>query len=335
MNDTLTYADLDGKIYNPDCCHNLEVASMQQSIQMHGLARGHYPGRRLLNNQLSTIKSIGYWNATKKQSWDLDWHCNEGIEICFLEAGSLDFFVDGNAHQLKANTLTITRPWLPHRIGQVGLSKLHWFIIDVDVRLPHQTWKWPGWISLNPADLAELTNILQRNEQSVWMANAGIKDCFVKIAKTVQNEEEHYFDSKLKVYINEILILILELFKSQTLVLNEELVSSKRSVQLFLSTLEAYISQPLSLERMAGYCGLGVTQFSKHCLELTNRSPIHYLNDLRMSEACKQLISMPDKTITDIAYDCGFTTNQYFSHVFKLRLGMSPRKYRRDGLKNR
>lgn len=60
MNNISFYLDIDGKMYSPDCCAPLEKATQQQEIEMHTLARDHYPGIRLKENELENIKSIGY-----------------------------------------------------------------------------------------------------------------------------------------------------------------------------------------------------------------------------------------------------------------------------------
>jgi len=40
---------------------------------------------------LPKVKSLAYWDAHELQDWGLGWHRNEGIELTFLESGSLDF----------------------------------------------------------------------------------------------------------------------------------------------------------------------------------------------------------------------------------------------------
>ena len=323
-----TFSDIDGKIYNPDRCEPLEQAEQQNEIELCALSRDHYPGFPLKKGELPGIKSIGYWNATKKQKWDLDWHCNEGIEICYLEAGNIDFCVNDRKYNLSPRHLTITRPWLPHRIEQINRSRLHWFILDVKVRFPHQKWIWPNWIILNKTDLNRLTQILQQNEQPVWVVNQSIKHCFTEIGNIIRKREGKYYDSIIRTNINHILILLLEIFEKNNLVLSQELTSSKRSVMLFLKRVETIYNEPLTLENMAEYCGLGTTQFSKYCQELTNCSPMKYLNDIRIEKACNLLKSQPCKKVTDIAYDTGFSSNQYFTKVFTERMGVSPNKFR-------
>lgn len=324
------YTDLDGMTYDPDCCGPLEAAAKAGNIEMYVLARDHYPGTRLLEHELTGIKTIGYWNATKKQSWELGLHYNEGIEICFLEAGKLNFTTDDRAYELLPGMLTITRSWLRHNINKIDASRLYWFIIDVGIRFPHQEWKWPDWIILSKTDMNELTNILQRNEQPVWLADNAIKKRFIQIGNVISSKEEAHFDTKIKIYINEILILLLELFKTQDILLDEKLTSRKRSVELFINSMGSYISEPLTLKDMADYCDLGITQFSKYFIELTNLTPMKYLNSLRLQEAVKQMKEHSDKNIIDIAYDCGFTSNQYFTKVFKDRYGYPPHTFRRS-----
>ena len=84
---------------------------------------------------------------------------------------------------------------------------------------------------------------------------------------------------------------------------------------------------------MAGYCGLGTTQFSKYCQEITNVNPTNYLNQLRIQRAHDLVMSEPEKTITDIAFDCGFSSNQCFTQIFKKHYKLSPQKYRETYLK--
>lgn len=328
MKNTPFYLDIDGKMYDPDCCAPLKTATQQRNIEMYTLARDHYPGIQLKEDELENIKSIGYWNATKQQAWELEWHYNEGIEICFLEAGQVDISIGDDILPLYPQYISITRPWLRHKIGHIGRSKLHWFILDVGVRFPHQEWMWPNWIVVSKSNLSKLTKHLQLNEQPIWKANNALKDCFVELGQIILQNDTPYLDSKIKICVNRILISLLELFESESVPFDEKLISSKRSVELFLAELDSLYEQIWTVERMAEYCGLGVTQFSKYCQEITNRPPMKYLNDIRLEKACLQLTQSTEKNIMEIAFDCGFSSNQYFTRVFKERYGISPLRFR-------
>lgn len=320
------------KTYHADTCIPLKKAAEKGSITFYGVKRGNYPGIELPNNALPGINNIGYWDITSQQDWGLTWHRNEGIEFTFLENGTLHFDISGKeASTLRANDLTITRPWQPHRLGDpsVSASRLYWVILDVGVRRPHQEWKWPSWIILDEEDLQELTYMLRKNEEPVWHANSEFSDCFRNIKDSLIQVIEGGSISKLAIQINELLILIHEMFGYRKIPLNHNLMSANRNVELFLKEIKHNLSEPWTLETMAASCGMGITRFTHYCVKIENMTPIQYLNNLRLEKAAG-LLTETNRKIIDIAFDCGFNSSQYFSNVFKQHYNASPALYRKN-----
>jgi AraC family L-rhamnose operon regulatory protein RhaS len=66
-------------------------------MRLEALVRGSYPRRRMPDCVLPQVSTIGYWDAVRDQTWGLGAHRNEGIEITYLENGSLGFVVDGRS----------------------------------------------------------------------------------------------------------------------------------------------------------------------------------------------------------------------------------------------
>src|ERR1700740_2523581 len=133
--------------YEIDRCEPQVRAVREGKIELHALSKGHYPGTLVPPNILPGLSSIGFWNAGGTQDWGEDPHRNEGIEILFLETGTTALAVDGKSAQLHAGQFAITRPWQLHKLGapNIGPCRLHWLILDVGVRRPHQEWCWPQW----------------------------------------------------------------------------------------------------------------------------------------------------------------------------------------------
>lgn len=324
------FIDIDGKVYNADSCIPLNDAWKTGDIQLHTLARGTYPGQQLNSKELSGVKSIGYWDSNKTQSWGLDWHRNEGIEICYLESGRLDFEIGNQNYKLKPRDLTITRPWLSHKLGnpEIGACKLHWIILDVAVRHPHQDWKWPSWIILNKEDLEKLTRFFRHNESPVWKSSPEITSCFEQIGQLVKTKKQ--YDTKLKILLNSLLMELLDVFKRGNVELNDSLIQTKRTVELFLKELDNHLVEEWTIESIANHCNLGTTQITKYCKEITNLSPMQYLSSLRLKKAGYILKSIPDKSITEIAYETGFSSPQYFATVFKTFYKKTPQQFREN-----
>ncbi|QBG48804.1 AraC family transcriptional regulator [Verrucomicrobia bacterium S94] len=317
-----------GKTYHADSCDPLIDAVHNGELELAALGRGNYPGEPIPGSILPGLRSLGYWDAKQQQNWGLPWHRNEGIELSFLETGSMPFCVDNKELILTPGDFSITRPWQPHRLGNpnIGIGKLHWIIIDVGVRQPHQEWKWPDWLVILPDDLAELTACLRENEQPVWNAGNEIRDCFRQIGTTTRDRKSL---SRLAVYTNELLLHLLDLFRDQNVSRTKSLTDAQRSVELFLESLKASYADEWTLESMAESCGLGVTRFVHYCRQLTNLTPQQYLNQLRL-DAAAQLLKT-DKSVTDIAMECGFSTSQYFATAFKKQYGKTPREFRKSG----
>ena len=321
------------RTYQADSSRSILGAAAAGRVRLEALAHGHYPGRRLPRNALSGVKMVGFWDAVSDQDWGLDWHQNEGIGLTFLESGRLEFGVDGRRFQLHANDLTVTRPWQAHRVGSphVAASRLHFLLLDVGVRRPHQAWHWPGWLILTQPDREELTAFLRQNEQPVWPATPELAQCFRRIGHTVEGDQVGSRVSELAVLLNELFLLLLGMFRSREVSLDRSLTSTQRTVQLFWRALEGDAEQ-LALEwtvgRMAGQCGLGVTRFTHYTKELMNAAPAQHLTHCRLQVAADMLLSRPEMTVTQVAAACGFCSGQYFATLFRECYGTTPRDYR-------
>jgi len=312
-----------GKTYHADRCRPLVQAVSQGKLRLAALAREGYPRRNLKAEELPHVLTVGFWDAAGLQDWGLDLHRNEGIELTWQETGSNAFFVNQRKHLLEAGDLTITRPWQPHRIGDPFIlpGRLHFIILDVKVRLPHQRWQWPDWMILSRPDLEHLTRLLSRNENPVWHSSPEIAACFQKIAGLIAAHESPAQNlSLLTVLINQLFIHVMQMLREKKISLNHALISSQRTVKLFLEELRRdlpALARPWPPAAMAKSCALGVTHFTRLCKKITNMTPLQYLNYYRIDKAARLLRQHPEKSITDIAFACGFRCSQYFATVFR------------------
>ena len=313
-----------------DTCFPLKKAAAEKSLELDAIGRAYYPGKRIKANDLEGLRSLGVWDAKSEQSFGLDTHCNEGIEISFCEAGNLSFGCEGESYKMPPNTLSITRPWQPHSLGNpnIEISRLHWIILDVQVRRPHQNWIWPDWIILDKNDLDGLTRILRENEIPVWNADPEIGWIFQRITRDLKRYGESGVSSSLKLMINELLLTVYLMLDARKPDLNDSLVRTERSVSMFLNDLPKMLNQEWNSTTMAGFCHLKSTRFIHYCKKITNMSPIQYLNYLRIKQA-KIMLDEPSKTVTEIAFACGFSSSQYFNRLFKTATRLTPMEYRK------
>jgi AraC family L-rhamnose operon regulatory protein RhaS len=263
----------------------------------------------------------------------LDFHRNEGLEIVFLETGSMGFEVDGRKFPLHSGHLTVTRPWQLHKLGDpnIGRGRLSWLILDVGVRRPNQEWAWPEWVILAEKDLADLTRKLRQGEQCVWLSNPRIGQVFRELSGCVLQWDEPRMASRLAVGVNRLLVELLEVLAEQQLEESPSLATRRRTVELFLNDLAKNpisCAEAWTLMGMADQCGMGITTMAKYCRELVNIGPIAFLNQCRLDHAARELLDKPDCSVTEIAMAAGFNSSQYFATLFRKRFKTSPMAYR-------
>lgn len=320
------------KQYQIDSCEPQLRAVQQGKIQLHALTKGHYPGAMLSDEILPGLNSIGFWDGAGPQDWGLDEHRNEGVEITFLETGKMGFMVDGRWFELGPGRLTITRPWQLHKLGNpnIGPGRMHWLILDVGVRRPNQDWRWPDWLMLTREDLAVLTRKLRYNERPVWKATPEIAQTFQRISQGILEWQQPHAVSRMIINLNQLLVSILDALTAQQADENPELISRRRTVELFLHDLAEHPASAAgewTLDQMAKQCGMGVTAFSKYARELVNTGPMEFLSQCRLDRAARQLREHPDRSVTDVAFANGFNSSQYFATCFRRRFRMTPTQF--------
>ena len=79
----------------------------------------------------------------------------------------------------------------------------------------------------------------------------------------------------------------------------------------------------IRLTDIASKLGIGATQLSRKIKALTNYSPVEVIRTLRLKRARKLLMST-EKTISEIAYEVGFTSPAYLSKCFRDAYGETP-----------
>lgn len=322
-----------GKVFQTDTCGPVSRAVRAGQLRLQALSRNHYPGRRLRSGTLPGVSTVGFFDAGYEQDWATDWHRNEGIELTFTETGGVTMLLDGHRWRLQANDLTITRPWQPHRLGdpRVSAVRMHYLVLDVGVRRPNQAWHWPGWLVLTPSDRQELTKVLRQNEQVVWHADDELRRCFQHIGHSVETDSAGSSVSRLAIYLNELFMLVLEMFRHRDVPLDESLCGSRRTVELFLTELATnreHLARPWTVRAMARHCGLGTTHLTHHCKQLLNMTPVQYVKRCRVEAAARLLLEEPRLSITEVALECGFSSGQHFSTVFREHFGYAPVTFR-------
>lgn len=94
-----------------------------------------------------------------------------------------------------------------------------------------------------------------------------------------------------------------------------------------LNYVDQNLGSRMILEELAGISGYSVPQFSRVFTELSGITPMRYVHTARILKAA-ELLSEGEKSITEIAFFCGFESLEVFERGFKKYYGVSASAYR-------
>lgn len=103
-------------------------------------------------------------------------------------------------------------------------------------------------------------------------------------------------------------------------------------IRTAIQYIDSHLAEPVTLAELARMCHFFPYYFHRLFTAVVGQPLAAYVRDRRILEACRQL-AQTEKSILDIALDCGFQSAQAFSRAFRDSQGMSARDYRSRGLR--
>jgi len=91
--------------------------------------------------------------------------------------------------------------------------------------------------------------------------------------------------------------------------------------------IDAHLTGDISLKTMAGFCGLGPSQFAHAFKKSFGVSPYRQLT-LRRLHRAKELLRRTGAPLAEIALACGFSDQSHFTRAFRKSEGMTPGAWR-------
>lgn len=97
--------------------------------------------------------------------------------------------------------------------------------------------------------------------------------------------------------------------------------------------VDAHLREPILVADLAKQAGQSPSHFAQSFMERTGQSPHKFVIALRVKRAAA-LLARSDSSLADIAYECGFASQQHMSTVLRRYTGTTPRRFRGSYRKN-
>ena len=99
-------------------------------------------------------------------------------------------------------------------------------------------------------------------------------------------------------------------------------------LERFRNILQQHLGDAdFNVERIGEEMGMSRVQLYRKIKSLTGTTPVELLRKARLARG-KQMLETTDKSVSEIAYDTGFSAPSYFAKCFKDEYGVSPGEMR-------
>ena len=230
-------------------------------------------------------------------------HSHHYIEFMCLESGSCRFQLQDGEHQLKAGQFICLDAGVPH--GMVVKSRR---ISTLSFISALKSDPWKKFYASPPKGrifiLEDNTNI------STLMK--------MIIGEVTGHRPQQQLAAELLIWQ-----LLLEL---RRLAQDQEQLHGNRHVRKAMAYLDSHYYADFSIGQLAEKLNLNRSYLQRIFKEETGCTPAAYLLNLRLESFGSPCTK--DLPIAEISDYVGFSSQQYFTHVFRKHKGMTPRQYR-------
>lgn len=129
--------------------------------------------------------------------------------------------------------------------------------------------------------------------------------------------------------------------KFQELLLLMNGSNEKQKVQSFIQSLpynspldieyivREYLFQPITIDELARLSGRSTATFKREFEHRFQASPRKWINTERLKQA-RRLLDQSDKTVAEIAYECGYENISHFIRIYRAQYGETPASVRKE-----
>ena len=247
--------------------------------------------------------------------WKSNIHTHHFTELFYVIKGSGEFQIEDKRIPVKEADLIIINPHIEHTEYSSEDSPMEFIAISIEGMNFNFEEQFPG-------------------QNYALYHCEHMKHNLMGLIRLLINEADMEKDNYEIVCKNVIEVLVIYLMRQQNLHLQQSL-DTKMSKEC--GTAKRYIDQNymenITLDLLAELTHMNKFYLVHSFTKYTGLSPINYLTQKRIQIAM-DLLASTDYSIAQVASNVGFSSQSYFSQVFRKALGMTPVQYRKKQLKD-
>ena len=251
------------------------------------------------------------------------WHWHNDVEIFFMERGALIYHLPGKTQVFREGDVGFINAQVMHSTKAIGappsLQQEHIF-------LPRLVGGAPG----SAIEARYVEPLLQNAAADLIFVPADhpwaerLRE-LMRRAFAAHDARAEGFEIVIRALMSE---LWLEFYRLAPEFGSGGKDDDNARIKVMLQFIAANYMDHVTLADIAASAQIGVRECCRCFKRQLNQTPFEYLLNFRIDRACEQLRGGA-RSITDICLACGFSSPSYFGKVFREKMGLSPRDYRK------
>jgi len=239
----------------------------------------------------------------------------DAIEICFLERGEQTYRVEGHAYRLRGNEQFFTMPGELHDTANLPQERgiLYWLILRLET---------PGeFLGLAENSASKLKQELRRMPARHFRAHPDCARILGEITGLLSERTPRSAYRQLRLQSLLLGYLTLTIRASRDGI-GEGISPLMQRVRKYI---EKNLGSPIYVPHLAEVARLSQSRFKVRFKRETGVPPAEFWLRQKIERAA---FLLKTRSVTEVAYDLGFSSSQYFATVFKRYTLTSPSRFR-------
>ena len=247
-------------------------------------------------------------------------HTLKYFQIVYVEKGEMEVWVNGRIYTIHEKELVVIQPYetMAYLRGVLPRGSHCFLQIDTNPIGEHL---------ISKELLASLQTCLKMPTPRVLRLGQKFTDPFEGIISEFRNGSEW----SQEMAASHFRILCINLIRAYEKLVKENNIPENSSE--LLEAVDNYIDNNLdsdiSVFNLAKLAGYSENHFRVQFKKITDMSPLKYVN-MKKVDAAREMLMDSKKSITEIAFDLGFSSCQYFSTFFKKQTSFTPDEFRKE-----
>ena len=256
-------------------------------------------------------------------------HMHDKIEILYCLSGGLKCNIGGSEVDVAVGDMVVINSNIVHRFVGTDEGENRYFVLKITPELLYDSSRAIFEMKyVLPFTLRQSAypNLFPKSE----LANSDVPQLFDDMKEEFEKQEFGY-ELAVRASICRLFLWILRRWHGSGLDLQMRESIPDAHIKLLQKTfdyVDNHYMEEISVNDLAQLCLVSYSHFSRLFKQAMGRSFTEYLNHYRVGKA-ERLLTSTSKSITEVAYDAGFSDSGYFIKVFKSQKGMSPKKFKK------